>query len=204
MRLTPGFTAFAVALLAVGCVSAQSSDEFSLTVGALSGGNPNAVGGPLDLGSNVAFQANFAHRYRDMKWAALYFEVNVMGSPVRHLSGTPVSATNTLRSVFVTPGLRLQFAPQERLTPFLDAGGGYAFYDSSSTSIAGGVTPSSGTTSTYAVDFGGGVDIVASKRYVIRTDARGFYTGHPNFGVTSSGGLFNFVLSAGVVWTFGR
>ena len=63
----------------------------------------------------------------------------------------------------MTPGVRLQFAQQERITPWIDAGAGYAFYDSSGTSIGGGSTPSSGAKSTYAVDFGAGVDIVASK-----------------------------------------
>jgi hypothetical protein len=106
--------------------------------------------------------------------------------------------------VYATPGVRLQFASQERVTPWLDGGAGYAFYDSSGTNIAGTATGSSGTANTYAVEFGGGVDIVASKRYTIRGAAQGFYTGDPNYGVTATGGQFNFVISGGLVWRFGK
>ncbi len=127
-----------------------------------------------------------------------------MGSPFRHLSGAPASATSDVRSVFLTPGVRMQFTSQERITPWIDGGAGYAFYDSSGTNIAGGGAGSSTYTNTYAVEFGGGVDIVASKKYVIRGAAQGFYTGNPNYGVAATGGQFNFVISGGIVWRFGK
>ena len=63
---------------------------------------------------------------------------------------------------------------------------------------------SSAYANTYAVEFGGGVDIVASKKYVIRGAAQGFYTGNPNYGVAATGGQFNFVISGGIVWRFGK
>jgi len=217
MRLFPFFPALALSLLAVYTISAQptqSSDdekqEFAVTVGALSGPNPDATGGPLALGSGVAFQANYARKFDDTKkWAALYWEVNALANPFRHLSGLPVTATSQIRSFYITPGVRLQFAQQERITPWVDAGAGYGFYDSSNNSIGGGPTgggvkATSGTKNTYAVDFGGGVDIVASKRYVIRGDVRGFYTGDPNFGAATTGGQFNFVIGGGIVWKFGK
>lgn len=224
MRLSTFPFALAVSLLAVCRLSAQQSappgneevQEFAVTVGALSGTNPNAAAGPLALGSGVAFQANYARKFSDTKqWASLYWEVNVLANPFRHLSGLPVSATSQIRSVYVTPGVRLQFAQQERITPWVDAGAGYAFYDSSSTSIGGGTTGqtqtvvgapagSSGNTNTYAVDFGAGVDIVASKRYVIRGDVRGIYTGNPNFGTSVTGGQFNFIVGGGIVWKFSK
>ena len=197
--------------MAVCSVSAQQSDsEFAVTIGTLSGTNPNVSSaslapGALTLGSSVAFGANYARRFSNTKsWAALYWEINALGSPFRHLSGVPASATSDIRSVFVTPGVRMQFTSQERITPWVDAGAGYAFYDSSGTNIAGGGTGSSGNTNTYAVEFGGGVDIVASKTYVIRGAAQGFYTGNPNYGVPATGGQFNFVISGGIVWRFGK
>jgi outer membrane protein W len=209
MRLSLCSIALAASLLAACSAFAQTNDEkqeFAVTVGALSGSNPNATtGGPLTLGSGVAFQVNYARKFDSSKqWASLFWEVNVLANPYRHLGGVPTTATSQIRSFYVTPGVRLQFAPQERITPFLDAGAGYAFYTSSENNIAGGATPSSGNTNTYAVDFGGGVDIVASKRYVIRGDVRGFYTGSPNFGTPVNSGQFNFVIGGGVVWKFGK
>ena len=159
----------------------------------------------LTLGSSVAFGANYAHKFNDkQKWASLYWEINALASPFRHLSGVPASATSDVRSFYVTPGVRMQFASQERITPWIDGGAGYAFYDSSGTNIGGGGTGSSANTNTYVVEFGGGVDIVASKTYVIRGAAQGFYTGNPNYGVAATGGQFNFVISGGIVWRFGK
>lgn len=206
MRLSICFTAVTLALTAVGTVSAQQSNsEFAVTIGALSGSNPNVSSDSLVLGSSPAFGANYARKFNDKKsWASLYWEINALGSPFRHLSGFPVSATSDIRSFYVTPGVRMQFTSQERITPWIDAGAGYAFYDSSGTNIAGAATGSSGYTNTYAVEFGGGVDIVASKTYVIRGAAQGFYTGNPNYGVAATGGQFNFVISGGIVWRFGK
>jgi hypothetical protein len=206
MRLSTCFTAVTLALVAVCTVSAQQSDsEFAVTIGALSGSNPNVPSGSLVLGSSPAFGANYARKFNDKKsWASLYGEINALGSPFRHLSGAPASATSDIRSVFVTPGVRMQFTSQERITPWIDAGAGYAFYDSSGTNIAGVAARSSTYANTYAVEFGGGVDIVASKSYVIRGAVQGFYTGDPNYGVAATGGQFNFVISGGIVWRFGK
>jgi hypothetical protein len=206
MRLSTCFTALALALVAVCTVSAQpSSSEFAVTIGALSGNNPNTPLGLLMLGSSPAFGANYARKFSDKpKWASLYWEINALASPFRHLTGEPASATSDVRSFFVTPGVRMQFASQERITPWIDGGAGYAFYDSSGTDIAGVATRSSANTNTYAVEFGGGVDIVASKTYVIRGAVQGFYTGDPNYGVAATGGQFNFVISGGIVWRFGK
>lgn len=206
MRLSTCFTAVTLALAAVCTVSAQQSDsEFAVTIGTLSGSNPNVQAGSLTLGSSAIFGANYARKFNDKKtWASLYWEINALGSPFRHLSGVPGSATSDIRSVYLTPGVRMQFSSQERITPWVDAGAGYAFYDSSGTDIAGAPIRSSAYTNTYAVEFGGGVDIVASKRYVIRGGAQGFYTGHPNYGVPATGGQFNFVISGGIVWRFGK
>jgi hypothetical protein len=206
MRLSTCLAALALTLAAVCTVSAQQSgSEFAVTIGALSGNNPNTASGLLVLGSSPAFEANYARKFSDkQKWASLYWEINALASPFRHLSGIPVSATSDVRSFYVTPGVRLQFASQERITPWLDGGAGYAFYDSSGTNIAGAASGSSATTNTYAVEFGGGVDIVASKTYIIRGAVQGFYTGNPSYGVPATGGQFNFVVSGGIVWRFGK
>ena len=145
MRLSTCFTAVTLALVAACTASAQQSDsQLAVTVATLSGNNPNVQSGILTLGSSVAFGANYARRFSDKKsWASLYWEINAVGSPFRHLSGIPSSATGNIRSFYVTPGVRMQFTSQERITPWVDGGAGYAFYDSSGTNIAGVATRSS-------------------------------------------------------------
>ena len=94
MRLSTCFTAVSLALVAVCTVSAQqSSSEFAVTIGALSGSNPNVSPGSLVLGSSPVFGANYARKFNDKKsWASLYWEINAVGSPFRHLSGFPATA----------------------------------------------------------------------------------------------------------------
>jgi hypothetical protein len=203
------FIALASSLLAAFTLTAQQSaaqqnnehQEFAVTIGALSGTNPSATLGPLALGSGFALQANYARKTRDLKWANLYWEVNGLYNPLRHLSGFPPTATSAIHSIYVTPGLRLQFTPDEKISPWLAAGGGFAFYDSSKSGLGGGAV-AGGTANTGVVDFGGGVDIAMGKSYLLRGGVRGFYTGSPNFDTANSGGQFNFVISGGIVWRF--
>ena len=161
------------------------------------------------MGSGVAFEADYARKISDLRWASIYWEVDGVVSPLRDLSGFPVTATNRIRSVYLTPAVRVQFMPKERFSPWISAGEGYAFYDSSGTSIAGGTTGGgvkalSGTSNKIAADFGVGVDFVTSKHYVLRGDVRGFYTGSPNYGTPVTGGQFNFLIGGGIVWRFGK
>jgi len=205
MRLSICSPALVLSLLAACTLSAQ---EFSLSVGELSGGNPglsaalvNSSVAPLGLSLNAGFAVggNFARKIKDVPWGSVSWEVEGLGGPNRYVAGTPATATHAIRSVFLTPGVKMAFTPKEVLSPWVAAGGGYAFYDSSGTSISGG-TASGGTTNTYAVDFGAGLDYAVNKKYTLRGEVRGFYTGSPNFGVATSGGLFNFEIGFGLVW----
>ena len=208
MKLSTFSTALLLSLLAVGTLAAQQpisdeKQEFGIIVGELSGGNPTAAGGPLTLDAGVAFEATFARKVSEMKDVAVYWELNALGGPNRYVRGTPTTATHELRSIFVTPGIKLQFTPKETVSPWIAAGGGYAFYNASGTSIGGGPS-TAGSANTYAVDFGGGADFALGKRYVVRAEIRGYYTGNPNFGTPTSGGQFNVIIGGGLVWRFSK
>ena len=100
MRLSTCSRTLALCLLAACQLLAQQpsdeKQEFAVTIGSLSGGNPNAANGPLLLGSGVAFQVNYARKFSDTKkWASLFWEANVLANPFRHLSGLPVTATES-------------------------------------------------------------------------------------------------------------
>lgn len=218
MRLFTCSTALAVSLLAVCTLSAQTpqipstsdeGQEFALTIGSLSGTSPSAVGGPLALGSGLVIEGDFANKLRTMKWANLYWEAAGLINPFRHLSGTPGAATSEIRSVYVMPGARLQFTPNDVLSPWISVDGGLAIYDARSTSVSGGQTgggtgTDGGGNATGAAGFGAGVDIKAGKKYLIRGDVRGIYSGSPNFGVPTPGGQFNFIIGGGFVWRFSK
>ena len=203
MRLFTLSTVLALSMLSICTLSAQQAgdekQEFGITVGELSGGNPTAVAGPLTIDAGIAVEANFARRFKDMKDVAVYWELDGLVGPLRYVHGTPVTATHEIRSIYVTPGIKVQFTPKEPISPWIAAGGGFAFYNASGTSIAGGPS-TAGSANTYAVDFGGGVDFALGKRYLIRGEIRGFYTGNPDFGASTSGGQFNVIIGGGLVW----
>ncbi len=181
--------------------SNEGRREFGISAGELSSGAPNATGGNLNFNAGIAIELSFAQKIRELSFGALYWEVDGLEGPLRRVTGTPLNATHTVRSIYATPGLRLQFMPKEPVSPWVAAGAGYAFYNSDNKSIGGG-TAAGGSKNTYAIDFGGGVDYALGKSYVLRGEARGFYTGSPNFGTPTDSGLFNFVVSGGVVWRF--
>jgi hypothetical protein len=180
----------------------NEKQEFSLTVGELSGSNPNEAGLPLSLGGGVGVEFNFARKIRDSKYGSLYWEVDVLGGPVRYLQIPPI--THDVHSAFVAPGLKLQFAQNSVWSPWIAAGAGYAFYDTSGPNISGASTATSWRTNTYAADFGAGVDFVVRPHLVLRGDFRGYYTGGPNLGVGTSSGQLNFTLGGGIVWRFAK
>jgi hypothetical protein len=206
MKLSTWAAVLIFSLAAAYPVAAQSVTsnegrrEFGVSIGELSSGAPNAAGN-LDLNAGVAVELSFAQKIRDLSFGSLYWEVEALTGPLRRVDGTPVTATHTVRSIYVTPGLRLQFMPKDPVSPWLSAGGGYAFYNSDNTAIDGGPA-AGGTKHTYAIDFGGGVDYAFGKSYAVRGEARGFFTGSPKFGTPADNGLFNFVISGGLVWRF--
>jgi opacity protein-like surface antigen len=207
MKLSISAAVLIFSLTAAYPVAAQSvtsnegSREVAVSIGELSSGAPNAAAGSLDLNAGIALQLSFAQKIRELSFGSLYWEVDSLVGPLRRVDGTPASATHTVRSIYAMPGLRLRFTPKEPVSPWLAAGAGYAFYNSDNTAIDGGPA-AGGSKSTYAIDFGGGVDYAFGKSYVLRGEARGFYTGSPNFGTPTDNGLFNFVVSGGLVWRF--
>ncbi len=187
----------AAAALMAGPLFAQS--EFALGVGELSGSSPSAAGGALSLNSNVAVEGNYARKFRETGWANLYWEVDGIYGPIRYLTGTPATVPNDIHSVFVMPGLKLQFAAKEPISPWIAVGGGYAYYGASKASIAGGAS-GVGSTSTGGADFGVGFDFSTGRKYALRADLRGNYTGNPKLGIPASGGQFNLAIGLGLVW----
>ncbi len=121
MRLSICSTALALSILAACTLSAQQSgdehQEFAITVGELSGGNPslsaalvNSSVAPLGLSLNSGFAVgvDFARKIKDVSWGSVYWEVDGLGEPNRYVAGTPGTATHAIRSVYLTPGVRMK------------------------------------------------------------------------------------------------
>lgn len=179
--------------------------EAALTLASISGPTRTTTSGStLTLSNAVAIQGSYARQVRTYKYADLYGEVNAVISPYQSVSGTATAATKDFTALYVTPGVRIKFYPKNKLSPWAVGGGGYALYSASSKTIAGGSSATSGTSSSGAVEFGGGLDYRWSSRLSFRFEARDFYTGTPHYNLPVSGkGQYNFLAGGGLVFHLG-
>ncbi|MBZ5507610.1 MAG: hypothetical protein LAO78_19285 [Acidobacteriia bacterium] len=186
-----GLRRFAILLLVVAAFStlsqAQKADVSFVAGGAFVSEDHVAPGVtctiPCPLAFNfrtdthVFYEGTGAIRLANFKLASLHLEVPVAGIPSAQVvfSGTPSSNALKLSSVFVTPSLRVKFAPGFPVSPFASIGGGWAHYNLAGTSMNKG-----------ALQFGGGVDIKTRIPLLgFRAEVRDFFTGQPDFGIVS-------------------
>jgi len=127
--------------------------------------------------THLFYEGTGAIRLANFKLVSLHLEVPVAGIPSAQVvfSGTPSLNSLKLSSVFVTPSLRVKFAPGFPVSPFASIGGGWAHYNLAGTSMSKG-----------ALQFGGGVDIKTRIPLLgFRAEVRDFVTGQPDFGIVS-------------------
>lgn len=145
----------------------------------------------LSIGNGFSVNASFARRFADLHAASLYAEFPLLITPSR--SGVEFFARD-FSSVFFTPSIRAQFAPEARISPFLSGGLGLAHFSGS------------GSDTTWAFQFGGGLDVKTPLPHLaIRVEAQDFITGKPSIGELSnitSGHLQQVFAGAGVVIKF--
>lgn len=145
----------------------------------------------LDIGNGFSVSASFARRFADLHAASLSAEFPLLITPSR--TGVGLLARD-FSSVFFTPSLRAQFAPKARISPFLSGGLGLAHFSGS------------GSDTTWAFQFGGGLDIKTPLPHLaIRVEAHDFITGKPSIAAVSnitSGHLQQVYAGGGVVIKF--
>lgn len=182
---------------------APAKHEVGLTLGGLFSTQRGAGPTRVDLGSGVAFQANYGYRLFANNKAAIYAEVHLLANPLRDVNSPSGTATRDVATLFITPGIRVKFAPAHRIAPYFAIGGGWADYEQSVTTLAGNSNPAPRTVNHGAFDYGGGVDFKFWRFVGLRTEVRDFYTGNPSYNSPSiSGGQHNVVAGGGLVLKF--
>ena len=129
--------------------------EIGLTLGGLFSQDRGTVPNAVRLGGGTAWKANYGHRLIEGR-AAVYGEVHFLANPQRLVgSGNPVS-TRDVATIYVTPGIRIKFAPMRSASPYVVVGGGYAVYEQSLLRIDGGPNSGSARHSSRSVRFRSG------------------------------------------------
>lgn len=187
--------------------TAKAQDDWKNEIGLLLGGpiTPSLQlngGGKIDIGSGLTYQATYARRLLDGQTAALYIEVPLLAIPQQNVSSTSGTIPANYASLFITPGLRVKFAPQAALSPWFSVGGGYANFDVSKRLLNGDPNLGRTTVNRGAAQFGGGVDIRTPIKVLfpigLRVEVRDIYSGKPNYNAdTGSGFQHNVVFSGG-------
>lgn len=130
---------------------------------------------------SLAYQFNYANRILDGGLAAVYWEMAITGAPGADVRGASLLLPNKYSSLFFTPGLKLKLIPGAGISPYAVGGVGLARFKQSDTLIDGSPNTGDRANTTWAFDFGGGVDLNILPIFAIRGEVRDFVTGTPKF-----------------------
>jgi hypothetical protein len=165
---------------AAGPALAQNSD-LGLLAG-ISGPNAQVVTGPNSVVTgnvSASGQVNYAMQLKEGSAGRLYLEVPVLLG-VRTEGTVSRIVTGSVRTgVYITPGVRFNFALHPRLSPYVAAGLGPVISHRDESEIGNGVV-----TSTYRWGvglvgaFGGGLDLRLTRLISLRGEVRDFYGGN--------------------------
>jgi opacity protein-like surface antigen len=152
---------------------------------------------PYNPGAGVGFQLNYAHRLFHVPLVSVYGEIPfVAGFNNTQFVVTQLAREN-FNSYYVTPGLRVKFAPGFIVSPWVAAGVGWAHFSS---------TQNNSSDTNFAADWGGGLDFKVFPFVSLRLEARDFYSGVPALSLglplPLPGNQNNIVVSGGVVARF--
>lgn len=203
----------ALAVLTAGAAAQDfKKNEVGLLLGWKLTSDPTITAGPglgakLDVGGGLTYQANYARHLVGRDKAALWLEFPLVATPSTDIRSSFTAVPRNFASLFLTPSLRVNFAPQQRVSPWLSIGGGYARFSESEFLINGAANPGTTGTNQGALQFGGGVDFNTDLKILVpigfRAEIRDFYSGKPNYLADTGGGYqHNVVFSGGFLLRF--
>lgn len=111
-----------------------------------------------------------------------------------------VVSSSTSLDVFFTPGVRVKFSPQSRVSFYAALGGGLASFGTDESVVAPGLVGDiNHRVTSAALDFGGGVDFRLTRLLSLRVDGRDFVT---RSGLGGSTGRNRWMVLVGVAFHF--
>jgi len=143
----------------------------------------------------AGFQVNYARRLLHVPLVALYGEVPFVAGFHNEQFVVSQLQREFYNNYYLTPGVRVKFAPEFPISPYLAIGAGWGHFASTQTSASD---------DEFAADWGGGFDIKLIPLVGLRFEARDFYGKVPTLipGVPSNGNHNNIAVSAGVALRF--
>src|SRR6266567_6398072 len=90
--------------------------EVGLTLGGLFPQDRGTAPNALRLSGGTSWQANYGYRFLGNR-TALYGELHFLGNPQRVVGSGNPAATRDVATIYVTPGVRVKFAGDARVSP---------------------------------------------------------------------------------------
>ncbi len=155
------------------------------------------------LSTSVAFGINYARRFYEGKNSSLYLEFPIAAAPSHDVTSNASNSAVSQATLFITPAVRLQFAPKRAFQPWLSFGGGYALFEGSENLADGSPNPDR-FQNTGALQWGCGLDLRTPIRILapitLRFEVRDFYSlSDPNLNVGHGGNQHNINVKGGFV-----
>jgi hypothetical protein len=138
----------------------------------------------LHSGKGLSLELNYAHKLKSMELFSFAVEVPVLFNFKEQVHFSVNQVPKDYKSIFVTPSLRVNFAPQIAISPWVSVGGGYGHFSYNSSLEFIGSNPGPGSSNTGIFQIGGGIDVRAFRWAKLRAEVRDFYSGVPDLNVT--------------------
>jgi hypothetical protein len=183
-------------------------NELSVTVGRTFVSTQNirnaTVADPrIHFGNEESVDFNYSRLLKSRSLAALYGELPVAIYPRMDLSAVQHGIPKDIGALFITPSARLNFFPEQGISPWVSAGAGYGRFREAPELNFFGANPGPTGTNTFVLQFGVGLDIWPWLRWGARIEARDFYSGAPALNVdTGRGRQHNYYVGVGVIRRF--
>jgi hypothetical protein len=163
-------------------------------------------GGQVNLNSSLALGVEY-DRHLFGRRTTLEVGVDFLTSPFDVKVSFPADAVSPQYAyIFLSPHARVKFNADRYLQPWLLFGGGYA--DFSPSQPRSGTVNVAGAGNSGTLEFGGGIDtkplirlkglpLLGTLPIGARIEVRDFYSGHPNYGLSTNGSFQNNVSFTG-------
>lgn len=198
-------------LLLFGLDSALAQESRKNELGLLLGGEiipsrSTATGADISLTNSIALSADYARHLAGTS-IALYLEVPFAAVPSHKVKFAQPGGITDLAALYIAPSLRVQFANESTISPWLSGGFGYGQYEGSKLLNDRTKNPDR-RQHTGTAQFGAGVDIRTPIKILfpigLRAEVRDYYTTMaPNYGVpVRDNSQHNVVIAGGLVLRF--
>lgn len=163
------------------------------------------MGGNVQVQSGYAAGLHFDYGFTHSNFVIPHIEVEFTVLPPRNVRSASAAVPQSYASLYLTPGLRLEFLPRAPLRPWVVAGGGYTLYIENQF-LTNGQPYSIHFVNRGAFDYGGGLDyrIWRSTHYSwslnLRGQVRDFVSGNPSFNAPLTSSVqHNIIATGGVI-----